>query len=310
MKNVLEKLNNGHLFKLVLGLGNLNMEQIKNLVNIYSNTQTDIIDLPPNQEVVDLVFRELAKQNIKIDKFVYCLSFGLKDDKHNSCACVDKKKCIGCGKCVEMCSQNAIFKKEKNIVIDEKKCIGCQKCKCKAISYKNKYSVSDFDVIKLANKNNVKIIELHASIAKTKMIKEAFDNLNNNFDGIISVCFSREYLSEYKLAKLTEYFIKKRQTKPLIIQADGFSMSGGDNTYFSTINAVSCAQLFQKYLKFQNFYIFISGGTNEMTSELAKLSNIQYSGITVGSYARKIIKNVSTQTAIENAKRLVDKCKL
>ncbi|UKI42030.1 MAG: hypothetical protein L6V95_03240 [Candidatus Melainabacteria bacterium] len=87
-------------------------------------------------------------------------------------------------------------------------------------------------------------------------------------------------------------------------------MSGGDNTYFSTINAVSCAQLFQKYLKFQNFYIFISGGTNEMTSELAKLSNIQYSGITVGSYARKIIKNVSTQTAIENAKRLVDKCKL
>ena len=113
MKNVLEKLNNGHLFKLVLGLGNLNMEQIKNLVNIYSKTQTDIIDLPPNQEVVDLVFRELAKRNIKIDKFVYCLSFGLKEDKPNSCAYVDKKKCIGCEKCIEMCSQNAIFKKEK-----------------------------------------------------------------------------------------------------------------------------------------------------------------------------------------------------
>ena len=92
MKNILEKLNNGHLFKLVLGLGNLNKEQIKNLVNIYSNTQTDIIDLPPNQEVIDLVFRELAIQNIKIDKFIYCLSFGLKDDNHNSCACVDKKK--------------------------------------------------------------------------------------------------------------------------------------------------------------------------------------------------------------------------
>ncbi|UKI42031.1 MAG: hypothetical protein L6V95_03245 [Candidatus Melainabacteria bacterium] len=45
------------------------------------------------------------------------------------------------------------------------------------------------------------------------MIKEAFDNLNNNFDGIISVCFSREYLSEYKLAKLTEYFIKKKTNK-------------------------------------------------------------------------------------------------
>ncbi|UKI42033.1 MAG: hypothetical protein L6V95_03255 [Candidatus Melainabacteria bacterium] len=66
MKNVLEKLNNGHLFKLVLGLGNLNMEQIKNLVNIYSKTQTDIIDLPPNQEVVDLVFVNLRNKIQKL----------------------------------------------------------------------------------------------------------------------------------------------------------------------------------------------------------------------------------------------------
>ncbi|UKI42032.1 MAG: hypothetical protein L6V95_03250 [Candidatus Melainabacteria bacterium] len=72
-----------------------------------------------------------------------------------------------------MCSQNAIFKKKKNIVIDEKKCIGCQKCKCKAISYKNKYSVSDFDVIKLANKNNVKIIELHSFYCQNKNDKRS-----------------------------------------------------------------------------------------------------------------------------------------
>lgn len=309
MENVIQKLKNKNLFKLVLGLGNLNFEEIQYIINIYLNTNTDIIDLPPNQEAIDIVFQELKNNNKNINDFIYSLSYGLKNDKHNSFAFINSEKCKKCYKCIKQCPHKAIFIKDKNVIIDEKRCIGCQKCKCKAISYKNKYSLCDFDAIKLANKNNVKIIELHASISKTKIIKQAFDNLNNNFDGIISICFSREYLSEYKLIKLTDYFIKKRQTKPLIIQADGFSMSGGDNNYSSTINAVSCAQLFQKYLNVPNFYIFISGGTNEMTSQLAKLSNIQYSGITVGSYARKIIKNVSYEIAIDNAKRLVDKCK-
>lgn len=310
MENIVHKLKDENLFKLVLGLGNLNFEEIKYIINVYSNTKTDIIDLPPNQEAIDIVFKELKNNNKNINDFLYSLSFAIESDKHNSFAFINNAKCKKCYKCIKQCPRSAIYVKENNVIIDKRLCIGCQKCKCKAISYKNKYFISGFDAIKLANKNNVKIIELHASISKTKMIKQAFDNLNNNFNGIISVCFSREYLSEYKLINLTEYFIKQRQNKPLIIQADGFSMSGGENDFSSTINAVSCAQLFQKYLNVPNFYIFISGGTNETTSQLAKLANIQYSGITVGSYARKIIKNVSNEIAINNAKRLVEKCKL
>lgn len=309
MEYIIDKLNYGHLFKLVLGLGNLNYEQIKYIIQIYSNTKMDIIDLPCDQRAIDLVFETLKNKNFNIENFVYCLSFALNDDKHNMCAFVNNQKCKKCYKCLKYCPQKAIYIKEKNVLIDSNKCIGCQKCKCKAILYKNKFSISEFDAVKLANKNNINIIELHASISKTKTIKKTFDNLNTHFDGIISVCFSREYLSENKLLKLTEYFIKKRQNKPLIIQADGFSMSGGDNNYFSTLNAVSCTQLFQKYLKLPCFYLFISGGTNEKTAQLASLSNIKYTGITVGSYARKIIENVNMDTAIINAKRLVELCK-
>lgn len=309
MENIVHKLKEKNLFKLVLGLGNLNFEEIEYIIKIYSNTKTDIIDLPPNQEAIDIVFKELKNNNKNIHDFLYSLSFAIENDKHNSFAFINNEKCKKCYKCIKQCPHKAIFIKDKNVIIDKTKCIGCQKCKCKAISYKNKYSISDFDAINLANKNNVKIIELHASISKTKIIKRAFDNLNNNFDGIISVCFSREYLSEYKLTKLTDYFIKKREGKPLIIQADGFSMTGGENDYYSTINAVSCAQLFQQYLNSNNFYLFISGGTNEMTPDLAKISNIFYHGITVGSYARKIIKHAPLKIAIENANRLVNKCK-
>ncbi len=41
---------------------------------------------------------------------------------------VKRKKCAGCGDCVEHCSQGAISIVEKKAVIDEAKCIGCGEC--------------------------------------------------------------------------------------------------------------------------------------------------------------------------------------
>jgi len=39
-----------------------------------------------------------------------------------------RKKCVGCGDCVDHCSQNAISLVEEKAVIDTKKCIGCGEC--------------------------------------------------------------------------------------------------------------------------------------------------------------------------------------
>ena len=41
---------------------------------------------------------------------------------------VIKKKCIGCGDCIDHCSQNALSLKEEKAVLDAKKCIGCGEC--------------------------------------------------------------------------------------------------------------------------------------------------------------------------------------
>lgn len=41
---------------------------------------------------------------------------------------VKKKKCIGCGDCVEHCSQQAISLVEEKAIIDPEKCIGCGEC--------------------------------------------------------------------------------------------------------------------------------------------------------------------------------------
>jgi uncharacterized protein len=41
---------------------------------------------------------------------------------------VKAEDCIGCGECVEHCSQNALMVVEDRAVVDEEKCIGCGEC--------------------------------------------------------------------------------------------------------------------------------------------------------------------------------------
>ncbi|HDZ91139.1 MAG TPA: DUF362 domain-containing protein [Deltaproteobacteria bacterium] len=41
---------------------------------------------------------------------------------------VKRKKCVGCGDCVEHCAQQAISLKDEKAVIDQKRCVGCGEC--------------------------------------------------------------------------------------------------------------------------------------------------------------------------------------
>ena len=66
MENIIYKLKEKNLFKLVLGLGNLDFKEIEYIINIYSNTKIDIIDIPPNQKAIDIVFKELKNNNKNI----------------------------------------------------------------------------------------------------------------------------------------------------------------------------------------------------------------------------------------------------
>ena len=41
---------------------------------------------------------------------------------------VKRKKCVGCGECVEHCAQSAIAMEEEKARIDQKRCVGCGEC--------------------------------------------------------------------------------------------------------------------------------------------------------------------------------------
>ena len=84
-----------------------------------------------------------------------------------------------------------------------------------------------------------------------------------------------------------------------------------------TLQAVATSEIIQN--QNYNAFLLLSGGTNSKTAELAKMCNINYSGISMGSFARKIVKEyVERDDFLENkeifsealkiVKELVDKC--
>ena len=82
--------------------------------------------------------------------------------------------------------------------------------------------------------------------------------------------------------------IENRLEYSTIIQADGFPLSGGDDNYKSTLQTVATAEIVQNAKL--PVYLVLSGGTNSKTTELAKMCEISYHGVAVGSYARKIVR--------------------
>jgi hypothetical protein len=127
-------------------------------------------------------------------------------------------------------------------------------------------------------------IELHASGTDEEEVMSKWLWLNKNFNGFLSVCAGRGRLSDVKLTERIKKMTALREPYTTIVQADGFPMSGGEDDYKTTLQAVAAAQIIQN----ANLpvYLMLSGGTNSKTAGLAKQCGINYHGIAMGSFAR------------------------
>ncbi len=145
-------------------------------------------------------------------------------------------------------------------------------------------------------------LELHASVEDA--ITDKWQWMNDNFDGFLSLCISRGKLSDVGLIKRVREVCAVREPYTTIIQADGFPMSGGKDDYKTTLQAVATAEIVQN----ANLpaYLLLSGGTNSKTAELARLCGIDFNGIGIGSFARKIIQDCPEEQEVAAiAKKLI-----
>ncbi len=298
LKNLLDEKK---CFKLVCGAGNEDAQEVEKLVTLYSEAGCKFFDLSAKPEIV-----EAAKRGLGDREGYLCVSVGIKGDPHIRKAQIDFEKCSGCHKCEEICPQKAILidtsssyaarvKRVYGRMLNASalrpllaaRCIGCGKC----------YSVCRHGAISFTTENKdlsevlpeliqlgVNCIELHAM---GEDWIEKWDYINSVYDGMLSVCTSRGHLSEEKMIERIRKMIENRKPYSTIIQADGFPMSGGRDDYKTTLQAVATAEIVQNAKL--PVYIMLSGGTNSKTAELAKMCGINYNGIAIGTFARKIV---------------------
>ncbi len=278
-------LESGHCFKLVCGAGNEDIEEVKRLVYVYALAGCRFFDLSASKEVLNAANEALdsAKAN---DTYI-CISFGIKNDPHVNKAVINAQKCVNCGACETVCPQGAIHYGK----VKKEKCVDCSRCwkVCSraAISYVSEEK-DIAQVLPELVREGIDCIELHAMGNDEEEIFTKWKYLNDNYEGLLSVCTSRGKLSDEGLVDRIKKMIKDRKSYTTIIQADGFPISGGNSDYKSTLQTVATAEIVQN--ADLPVYLILSGGTNEKTSALANMCGISYHGVAVGSYARKIVR--------------------
>lgn len=303
-------------FKLVCGAGNEDAQQVEKLVALYAKAGCRFFDLSANPQIIDA-----AKWGLDFagchDAYL-CVSIGIKGDPHINKAVIDYDKCISCYSCDSVCPQKAI----KYAKIKKMRCIGCGRCAkiCPkgAISFITEDKNLDVILPEIIDKG-IDCIELHAMGLNNDEIEAKWEYINKVYDGILSICTSRNQLSDEKLTERIKKLTSRRKPYTTIIQADGFPMSGGKDDFKTTLQAVATAEVVQN----ENLplYILISGGTNSKTAELAKLCSLNYHGIAVGSFARKIVEKFVERDdflknqlvfneALKIAKNLLNSCKI
>lgn len=307
-----ELLETKHCFKLVCGAGNEDIEEIKRLVYLYAVAGCRFFDLSANGDVI-LAAKE-ALDIAKVYDAYLCVSVGIKNDPHVKKAVIDYDRCVNCGACEEICPEGAIHYAK----VKKEKCIGCGRCwrVCSraAISYISEEKDLN-EVLPKIVETGIDCIELHAMGLNDEEVFSKWKYINDNFEGLLSICTSRGQLSDEAMVKRIEKMLENRKPYSTIVQSDGFPMSGGDDNYKSTLQAVATGEIVQNAKL--PVYLILSGGTNAKTTELAKMCDISYHGVAVGSYARKIVRryverpdfwtnSVVLNSALEIAKPLID----
>ena len=300
------------MLKIVCGAGNEDYESVKRLVYIYAKAGCKCFDLSARKEILEAA--KEAASLAEADDLKYCVSVGIKGDKHISKAQIKESVCIKCKNCFRNCPNDAIY---SSIIIDEKKCIGCgicaKKCPTGAISMTEK-DVNVKEILPYMVENGVKILELHIMGHDKKDLEYKWNVINDCNPEFASICIDRENFGNKEVLSRIQEMISYRKPYTTIIQADGIPMSGAKDDYKTTLQAVAMAEIIQN--SGMPVHIMLSGGTNSKTAELATLCGINYWGIAIGSWARKIVKPYASlpyfwenqavqQKAIELAEELV-----
>ncbi|HOE16835.1 MAG TPA: LdpA C-terminal domain-containing domain [Syntrophorhabdaceae bacterium] len=287
-------------FKLVCGAGNENLTEVRRLAAIYTIAGAAMHDLSANIDVVEAAKRgveeayalaPLLGKKIAMRPYLN-VSIGLKGDPHVRKALIDRGACVECGECIKACRQEAI---SEGYSVEEFKCIGCGDCEsvCPAGAIRYIHKRADFEnILPECVRRGVETMELHGVTDDDEAVLHDWKLLNAIItDNFLSVCLDRSLLSNRHLIDRIRQ-LHEVTGERMIVQADGVPMSGEGDDYNTTLQAVACADVVMK--SGIPVVVLLSGGTNSRTGLLARQCGVNAHGVSVGSFARKLVKRYVT----------------
>lgn len=302
-------------FKLVCGAGNEDAEEVKKLVLLYTLAGAKGMDVSANINVVehamegiDLAFELASKFGIHLETRPFItVSVGMPGDHHVRKAFIDLDACIHCDLCIPVCPTDAI---PTELIIITERCIGCGNCsaicpKADIISYSNNQRELR-ELLPKCLEAGAEHIELHAAVADDTAIMDEWKIVSDaNPHGHISMCLDRLHLSNFTFEERVRKALDIAGER-LIIQSDGYPMSGGADDYNTTLQAIATADVLNKkfnmtidkknkILKYKNKTVvnqLLSGGTNSLTAVLADQCGVRFQGASLGTFARKLVKKI------------------
>jgi Fe-S-cluster-containing hydrogenase component 2 len=303
----------GAFFKIVCGAGNEDPVEVRRLATVYTLAGAAGIDLSANPEIVISAVEGISRaeslallldRKITFRPFI-TVSVGIAGDPHVRKASINPEICTQCMCCVEACEQDAV---DKTITVIEERCIGCGKCAeiCQegAVSFYTR-RINLATLLPECLRAGAEMIELHAVTLDDAAVLTDWKLIDSLVpDNYISMCLDRSLLSDTHLVKRISDAYSIRGNR-MIIQADGAPMSGGDDDFHTTLQAIATADIVSKSKL--PVKILASGGTNSKTKELADLCGVSIHGVSIGTFARKLVKSYISTDAFDHDIGIVTK---
>lgn len=308
LKKILE---DREYFKIVCGAGNEDADEVRKLSLVYTLAGALGIDVSANVEVVrnsvlgvNKAFElapELGKQ-LKTKPFIN-VSIGMRGDPHIRKAKISSDACSACGSCLEYCLQKAIT---DDFQVIEKRCIGCGECgrvcPMNAVSFFDKRNELK-NILPDCLENGTETFELHAIIPDQASVMADWKLVNEYLnDNYISMCLDRSQLSDTEVIRRIKA-AHEISGERMIVQADGVPMSGGKDDFNTTLQTIAISDIVRK--SGLPVMILASGGTNSKTGNLAKLCEVDINGVSIGTFARKLVADYINKDNFEDDHNLI-----